>query len=314
MIVGINAVCDALNQNDNIWILSHASPDGDTLGSAFGLYWGLKSIGKKARVICADVFPERYSFLYEDYIDEEFEPDYIVSVDLASEQLFGKNMMHLTKKIDLSIDHHPSNTFYAKNTYLQIRAATAELIYDILDNMNIKFDNRISSAIYTGISTDTGCFKFANTTWESHEISAKLIRFGADYKLINELMFENKSSKRIAIESYVYNNIEYHFDGKCAVIFVPLSLLNEVGANEYDAEGLSSFPRQIEGVEIGITINEKSSQLSKISMRSRDSINASEIAAKFSGGGHARAAGCAINADMFTARDMIIEELKDVFC
>lgn len=314
MIVGINAVCDALNQNDNIWILSHASPDGDTLGSAFGLYWGLKSIGKKARVICADVFPERYSFLYEDYIDEEFEPDYIVSVDLASEQLFGKNMMHLTKKIDLSIDHHPSNTFYAKNTYLQIRAATAELIYDILDNMNIKFDNRISSAIYTGISTDTGCFKFANTTWESHEISAKLIRFGADYKLINELMFENKSSKRIAIESYVYNNIEYHFGGKCAVIFVPLSLLNEVGANEYDAEGLSSFPRQIEGVEIGITINEKSSQLSKISMRSRDSINASEIAAKFSGGGHARAAGCAINADMFTARDMIIEELKNIFC
>lgn len=310
--IDITQVAKLLKDNDNILIICHKSPDGDTLGSAFGLYFALTKVGKSARVECSDEFPKRYGFIYDGYIEKQFEPEFIVSVDLADVQLFGDKLLHLSDKVDLCIDHHSSNTMYAKNSYVSITAATAEIVYNIIDKMEIEFDMQIATALYTGICTDTGCFKFSNTTSSTHRIAAIMIDYGAPYQMINRVMFDTKSTARILVERSVYNSIQYFFEGKCALCVISRSLMDESGADEYEIEGISALPRQIEGVEVGVTIRENINGGFRVSIRTSDAVNASEIACMLGGGGHARAAGCSVSGSLEEVISTITDKVKTV--
>ena len=310
--INIQKVVKLLEDNDNILIICHKHPDGDTLGSGFGLYYALTKIGKTAKVICSDPFPERYSFIYEGYEDKEFEPEFIVSVDLAATELFGENTAKYADKIDLCIDHHPSNSMYAKNNYVKITAATTEIIYEIVSEMEIPFDKQIATAIYTGLSTDTGCFKFSNTTSSTHIIAADMMDAGADYAMINRLMFDTKSVARIMVERDVYNSIEYFFGGRCALCVISRDLMEKSGADEYEIEGISALPRQIEGVEIGVTLRENKTGGYRVSIRTSEPIDASKVAGLLGGGGHSRAAGCTVEGSLDDAKTVIVEKIGEV--
>lgn len=290
--IDVHRACALLQQHDDILLLAHMNPDGDTLGSCFALYYALTGLGKRVRVACSDGFPQRYAFLYPQEPPAEFEPRFIVAADIADEQLFGAALEPYLGRVDLCIDHHPSNTFYARETLLRAdAAATAEIVSDVLDGLGAACELRAATCIYTGIATDTGCFRFSNTKARTHTVAARMIACGVDNAAINYAMFSCKTRGRIAVEREVYNTMEYHCGGRCAIVCLTQDLLLRAGADENELDGVSSIPTQIEGVEVGVTLREKGNGF-KVSVRTNNIINASDICGKLGGGGHARAAGC----------------------
>ncbi len=286
-----------LQKQDKIVILTHCNPDGDTLGSAFALLRALAQLGKTACVVCNDEIPAKYSYMWAGVKQARFAPDCIVAVDIADEKLLGAQLQKTYGgKIDLCIDHHLSNTQYADALYLRECAATCELIYAVLCALHTEITAAIADCLYTGISTDTGCFRYTNVTPETHEIAAKLIRAGANHGEVNRVMFETKTSTYLTLEALALKSLEMHFGGRCAVMTITQEMFRKSGSNESECDGIASLPRKIEGVLVGVTLRERKDGTFKVSLRTYAPIDASKICKALGGGGHARAAGCELNA------------------
>lgn len=314
-ILDIAAVLSRLLKAENILLICHKNPDGDTIGSAAALCWMLKALGKKTAVLCADEIPARYDYMQIERFEGQFEPGYVVAVDVAGIQLFGDAVAEYTKEIDLCIDHHPSNSGYADAMLLEgDAAATAEIIYELIVTAGVEVTPLIAECLYTGLSTDTGCFKFANTTARTHEIAAKLIEAGANIVKLNMILFESKSRSRLAIERIALENLEYFLDGRCAFICLTKEEIAESGAESSDLEGITSMPRMIEGVEVGITIRQQPAGSYKVSVRTVPGVDASAICAHLGGGGHKQAAGCEILGSLDNAKSALLTEVEKALC
>lgn len=304
--ITLKQTCEALKKHDDILILAHQNPDGDTLGSGFALLFALQAMGKRARLECSDEFPQRYRFMFPGYAAEAFTAQFIVAADIADTQLLGAKCERYIGKIGLCIDHHPSNTFFADETYLVAdAAATAEAMCDVIDELGVTLTPAMAVCLYTGLSTDTGCFRFSNTTAKTHRTAARMIDLGVDSAEINLEMFSRKTQSRIAIEREVYNTMEFHSQNRCALICMTCAMLEKAGADDSELEGVSAIPCQIEGVEVGVTLREKKDGY-KISLRTSRYVNASQICARLGGGGHARAAGCFITGTLEEAKLQIL--------
>ena len=299
-----------LLKNDNYTILTHAHPDGDTLGSAFALCAGLRALSKKANVICPDDIPRKFEYLTV-LGTEDFVPKTVISVDVADEKLLGGLCEQYKGKIQLSIDHHGTNTGFAELMYLEGNSAAAcECIYKVIKELNTEVTPFIASCLYTGIATDTGCFKFSNTTPGTHLFAAELMQAGADFDNINRVMFEVKTRGRLEMERRVLDSIEFVCDGRCAIVTVTQSMIKETGCDSSDMDGITALSRQIEGVQIGITVREKADGNWKVSLRTFEPYNAADICSVFGGGGHCRAAGCEFSCSAEEAKS----QLKAVVC
>lgn len=252
-----------LREHNNYEILTHNYPDGDTLGSGYALCIALQQLGKNARVITAKL-PPKFEYLTEGVEEQDFTADYIISTDVAADSLLAPNMEKYLGKIDICIDHHGSNSVTAKEKFVdKYAAANCEIIYKLLMRMGVNFTKQIVDCLYTGISTDTGCFRYTNTTADTFRIAASLVELGCNSAYINKVMFETKSKEKIMLEREVYDTITYCADGKCAIVWVTLDMLKSLNIGEDEIEGLASIPRQIEGVLIGITMKEKEADFSK---------------------------------------------------
>lgn len=299
-----NDAADILKSADKILILTHQSPDGDTLGSGYAICRALRSLNKQANVICGDIVPAKYDYLSEGIDIQDFEPEFILAVDIADPKLLGKALSHYGDKVDLCIDHHGSNTGYANRLLLDDScAACSEIIYDVINIMGVNIDKAIAECIYTGISTDTGCFRYSNTTANSHFIVAKLMETGFNYFKINRHMFEIKSRERIEMEIRALEGMEYFLDGKVAIITLTSDMINNSDPGEL--EGITPLPRQVEGVRCGITLKQHDNDVYRISVRTGHDLDASKICARLGGGGHKCAAGCSVHG----TRDEVIEKL-----
>lgn len=309
--ISASAAASFLERSDKFVILTHASPDGDTLGSAYALADALCALNKRVFVVCPDKIPEKFGYLIKEY--EAFEPETVVAVDIADEKLLGSLYDRYSGRAALCIDHHSSNTKYAEMLYLEADAAAAcECIYNVINELGTKITPYMASCLYTGIATDTGCFKFSNTTPRSHRYAAELIEKGADYGEINRVMFEVKSRGRIAMERKVLENIEFYYGGRCAVITVTRDMIKETGCPLGDLDGVTAMSRQIEGVQIGVTIKEKPDGKYKVSLRTFEPYNAADICAVFGGGGHIRAAGCEFSCDIESAKRQLLSAIGEV--
>ncbi len=297
--------------HDNYEILTHAYPDGDTLGSGFALCAALQQKGKKARVITTNI-PSKFAYLTTVIEQQTFDAETIVSVDVAADTLLGSNMGKYIGKIDVCIDHHGSNTITAKEKFVdRFASANCEILYKLFMRMHVKITKEIADCLYTGISTDTGCFRYTNTTAETMRVAASLMDFGCNTAYINKVMFETKSKAKVLIEHAVYDTMTYCADGKCAIICTTLNMLSKLDVGDDEMEGLASIPRQIEGVLIGITIREKESGFFKISVRTNNNINASEFCQKFGGGGHPAAAGCTMKGSLDEVKNLLIAAAEE---
>ncbi len=309
MEIDFDSTAEMLKNCKSAYILIHQSPDGDCIGAGTALYYILRSMGKKAKVLCSDIIPHRYDFMHEEYAEEEFEPELIIAADVADEKLLGKYREIYGGKVDLCIDHHISNTGYAKNTLVRPDASAAcEVVYELIKLMNVKLDDKLTKCIYTGIATDTGCFKYENTTARCHEIVAELKRkTNVNFAWINRRMFEVKSRGRLKMESMAVDSMEYFLDGKCTMICITKELLEKMNVDASELEGIAGIPLQVEGVEVGVTVKQRDEDSYKISMRSANDVNVSEICSLMGGGGHVKAAGCLLHGSLEDVKKQIVE-------
>ena len=307
----ITNVCEILKSKNNIEILTHASPDGDTLGCGYGLCHALQQMGKNARVI-TEALPKKFEYLATGVKEQDFQAEFVVSVDIASMSLLGANFEEYHDKIDLCIDHHGSNSMDIKDSYVDATAAAAcEIVYQIAVELGVKITKEMADCFYTGIATDTGCFKFTNTTAKTHQIASELMELGCDYAFINKKMFDTKSKGRMALEYSVYNTMVYFAGGKGAIMSITQDTLDSLNVSSDDIEGIEAIPRAIEGVLMGITLKEKEDNSFKISVRTNDGISASDFCKKFGGGGHPAAAGCRLTGTLEEVRKTLIKVAEE---
>ena len=219
--LNVQQMAQRLRSSDNILILCHKNPDGDTIGSGSALYYALKELDKNAAVLCSDEIPSRYAFTNARQFRGEFEPETIVAVDVASVQLFGENndLPRYSRHVDLCIDHHAGNSGFADFTLVDsTAAAAAELLYQVIVAMDVPVTPHIADCLYTGVATDTGCFRFSSTTANTHLTAAKLIEAGCHVEELNTLLFDTKPRARMEAERIARNHLEYHLEGRCALI------------------------------------------------------------------------------------------------
>ncbi len=297
-----------LKKHDNFIILTHASPDGDTLGSAYALCYGLNEIGKSACVLCPDIIPQKYNFFVRSTSHLGRENATIVAVDIADKKLLGGLAEEFGDDVDLCIDHHLTNSRYAKNLYLDANAAaTAECIFELLTLMHVNINDVTARAIYAGIATDTGCFKYSNVTAKTHMIAAMLYDYNIDTGEINRLMFDTKSKNLLDMERRVLEGAEYHFNDKCIILSVTSEMQKITGCYGAELEGIALISRSVEGVELGITAKEVDKDEFKVSFRSFEKLNSAEIAKELGGGGHKSSAAAVINGNIETVKAKILE-------
>ena len=314
--IDIQSTAGLLMEKDNILILCHKNPDGDTLGSAAALAHALAGMGKKAYIACHNRIPAKYDYLNIPLAEEGAEIDFVVSVDVAGINLLGDSLMEYAHKINLCIDHHGSNGEYAK--YLCLKAdypAAAQLMYEVLCEMGCEITPHIADCLYTGILTDTGCFKYSSTTPLTHIIGARLMELGAQHTLLVEKFFMSKTRKAVQLERYMMNNLEYYFDDRCALLVLTREAILDIQPDPTDLDGLSSMPRDFEGVDISILIRPLREEGSyKLSIRTGETVDACAIASALGGGGHIRAAGCEVIGSIETVKKAILREVENTLC
>lgn len=310
MELSIKGAAEMLKTLDNVSVFVHRNPDGDCLGSGYALCLILRKLGKRAQVISSDKMSEKFAEYFSKHDNPLFDAESFISVDVAAADLLGNNV-DMAEKMLLCIDHHPSNTGYAQNRIVDSQAAaTAEIVYLLAKELNVPVDKDIATAIYIGILTDSGCFRFSCTTPRTHRIAAELMEYVTDFAEINRRFFAVKSKNRIAIEQSALSKLHYYEDGKIAVMPITVKMREESGAADDELDGVASIPCEIDGVEIGVTLREKEENAWRVSLRTASYANASAICAVFNGGGHLRAAGCTVYGSYEEAEEKIVNACK----
>ena len=304
-------VAKALLRMDCVLIFAHRAPDGDTLGCAYALCRGMRSLGKQANVKCADAIPEKYAFMSAGMEEQSFEPAHYVSVDIAAPHLLGGLEEAYAGKIEVCIDHHVSNSFETPVKLVDAKAAaTAEVIWMLLCAMDARIDTETAACLFAALSTDTGCFKYSNVTPRTHLIAVELMKYGVDCAGINFKLLDEVSQAQLELKKQALANLEYCCDNRCAIVTITSDMMKEIGASQEDLDGISNIPRSIAGVECGITMKQVSDGW-KISVRSSNRVNAAELCGKFGGGGHKAAAGCKFGDDYEDAKRQLIEAVSE---
>lgn len=306
--IDLNEAANFLREHDRFLILMHGSPDGDTVGLR-NCALRRAPADRQAR---QDRVPRPVTEEVRVYVPRTEGAgvragDHRGRGRRRHQALYG--MREVGEKTQLCIDHHVSNTEYAERLLLAPEyAAAAELMFELLSSMKeVRITSSIADSLYTGIATDSGCFKYSNTSPQTHVYAAELIKLGADIVPINYAMFDMKSQGRLKLEQLALSRIRYYVGGRIAVIDVTQSLIDSIeGIDSEDVGALSAIPRQIEGVDIGICIKEKTPGFYKVSLRSSENADVSAIAQQFGGGGHARAAGCAFETTLEDAEKKIV--------
>ena len=298
---------DWLLERDKFVILTHRKPDGDTVGSAAGLCRGLRSLGKTAHILENPEFTPLYAPLVEGLTKKEPEEgDIIIAVDVAADTMLPRAYDHLKNSIDLRIDHHGSGREYTPREHVDPEsAACAEIIWEMLLDMDVEPDKEMAEAIYVGVATDTGCFRFANTTAHTFDVAGDCAAAGADVYSWNQKLFDTQSLPKLRLQSWITEHVQFLAGGNLAICAVPKAVEEEIGVSEDDLNDISSFLRSIEGVKMSALLRQTDTDRIKASVRAVPGYSAAIVCESFGGGGHAGAAGCSMKMSMDEAVEAI---------
>ncbi len=305
-----------IKKSKNIYLASHINPDGDNIGSLLSLGMALKKLNKKVSIVKVDDIPRDYEFLpgldlfIEPNISEPI--DLFISLDSSDlERLgIGKEIALKANKI-INIDHHVTNDNFGNiNIVDPLASATGELVYDLITKLDVEIDSHIATCIYVAISSDTGSFMYDNTTRKTHLIAADLLDKGINKNEIIVNLYQSKSMGKTKLFIKALNSLEMYCNKRVGIITVTQEMLNECNTKMEDTEGIISFVRDIEGIEIACILKEFKEDEVKLSLRSKSIVDVSQICLIFNGGGHSRAAGCTINDNVENAKIIILNEIK----
>ncbi|MCL2058903.1 MAG: bifunctional oligoribonuclease/PAP phosphatase NrnA [Oscillospiraceae bacterium] len=321
----ISLIAEALKTKGRIAVLSHNNADGDTLGSCIAACIALQKLGKDVSMIYEEDFPENMSDIrtgHDFYMllppgdDSALERkwDAIAVFDAADPKLLGRRAKLLEKaEFVVNIDHHISNYCFGDLNIVDADASsTAEIVYQLIEELGVPLDHDMALAIYAGICTDTGGFSYSNTTAVCHEIAARTLMFGIDVANLRFKFFDAISIGKLHCHGYVANTLKLHEGGKCAIVVVSAATLAELGATGEDCEGLVNIGRNIVGVKVSMFAREVRPGEFRINLRSRGDVDVSAIARLLDGGGHRSAAGCTIKAAPSEVEAILLGALREV--
>ena len=301
-----------LAAEDNVLIITHTRPDGDTLCSAAALCSALRRAGKKAYVLSNPETTENYIDFISEYVTENSKGnEYVISVDLASEGLFPLNF---SGKVMLSVDHHPSNSLYAENTVVDgTMAACGEIIMELIRELCGSITLREAELLYVAIATDCGCFCFGNTNARTLRDAAELLDLGVANGPLNKRFFRSLSRARLTLEGMIYTGLKAYRDGKINVAVITREMMERAGATEADCDDLASLAGKVAGNVVAITVRELEGGKSRASVRTNREVNASLICQRLGGGGHAMAAGCTAEMGPYELADRLVEITNEIW-
>lgn len=313
---GLDTIAKLLLEEDNFLIVSHMNPDGDSVGSALALWIALNSLGKKAVVTTIDPVPFKYRFIpcWEEVKkwQEVEHRDYGLFISLDSsdlrriEPLMG---LAMTQKI-INIDHHVTNEKFGLYNHIDAGAGSVgEIIYELLKQMKVEISKEIAICLYTAINTDTGSFRYANTTSRTHRIAAELVDIGVQPAEMTRCIYENTTREGTLLIKEALSTLDFDCGALIAHVTVTLDMMERTGAREEDTEGLINYTRNIQGVEIGILFKEICEGKVRVGFRSH-SIDVSRLAETYGGGGHPRAAGCQVEKTLPEARQEVLKSAR----
>lgn len=309
---------ERIKKGNSFLITCHENPEGDSIGSSLGLFHAIAGLGKKVTLYNSDQVPMNLRFLpgVENWKRELPVHEYYDSIfilDCGEKERVGKeNMLVFEKGREIiNIDHHYSNKNFGDINLIQPeRSSTGEIIYHILEVTGIPIDEKIALCLYVSIVTDTGFFRFSNTTVETMRIVYELMKKGVSHSLVVEQLCERLTHSKIKLLTVFFSSLEYRFEGKVVSISTTEKVFKEYGENPYDLEWYISFIRSINGVEVAIFFVSLDNGLIKVSMRGKGNINLSELAMMFGGGGHQRAAGCLVEGELDEVRESFFTEIN----
>lgn len=307
-------IARAINKRDDYLLVGHAIPDGDCIGSIIGMYLGLLALGKKVQVLLQDPVPAIYRYLvgseavmHPEQLQEPFHS--VIFLDCSDAERTGDVVAAIVEDspYTINIDHHHSNTRFARLNYVDNHASsTAEMVFELLRKLKVEISPAIANALYIGILQDTGGFQHSSTSGATFRAAAELRDRGADLDQIKLNLFESKSRAEIKLLSLALDNINFSASGKIAWIILKYADINAIGAIDICPEGIINYTLAIKGVEVGLMFREISPGMIRVGFRSKGAVDVAALAAEFGGGGHRRAAGAKHDGTMEEAeRDVI---------
>ncbi|MEF2965166.1 bifunctional oligoribonuclease/PAP phosphatase NrnA [Paenibacillus sp. M1] len=308
-----------LTEHDHFLVVSHVQPDGDAVSSTLAVGWLLSCLGKNYVMVNEGPIPQRMEYLWkaEDIVDLSQTPvaetyKHVICVDCADFKRTGKSSLLFSEDAEiLNIDHHPTNDGYGTfNLIVADAAATVEILYDLITFMNIEPDQNMATAIYTGLLTDTGGFRYSSTSPKVMATASKLLEYGVDGPGLSELLLEQMTLPQLRLLTRALNGLQMTEDGKISWVSVDDEDMQAVGAIHEDLEGIVNYPRNIQGVEVGLLFKVINENAVKVSMRSAGKVDVASVAQHFGGGGHVRAAGARIEGMLESIVPQVIEQVK----
>ncbi len=308
-----NETAEFLRTHDHYCILTHRRPDGDTVGSAAFLCRLLRAMGKTAHILRNEEVTPRLLRLHEGLIKGAAEPgDTIVTVDVAAPNMLPGEFENLLGNIALRIDHHGKATSFTDAELVDPGAAAcAEILWDLSQILEVPMDQAMAQALYVAVSTDTGCFRFANTTEHTFQTAAACAAAGAEVFRLNQEFFETVSLAKLKLQSWIVDHMQFFAENKIALVALPRAVELDIGVTEDDMDNISNFPRTIAGVCLAAMLRETKDGTAKLSVRAVPGWDAAEIAASFGGGGHKGAAGANMNLPLEEAVQAVENCLKE---
>ena len=316
-----NQIIESVKTARRILVSSHLDPDGDSIGSQLALKGWLMDLAKEVRIINQGKIPSKYLFLDEEKAIEDF--DSAKAIDWSADLIFvlecpnlerigeAKKLLKEGAKV-INLDHHPDNSFFGDISYVDTQAcALGEIIYELLIYSGYRLNKLTATQLYAAILTDTGRFRFSNTTPEALRIGAELIALGANPKEINNQIYYNNSNAALKLLGFLLLNLETSADGKISSLVIDQQTLEELKVSKEDTEGFVDYTIFLKGAEVGVLFTQKNDSKTKVSLRSQNSFDVSALARTFGGGGHRNAAGCTVDRDLNSTKELILKKIEE---
>jgi phosphoesterase RecJ-like protein len=318
----LTEVVKVIRRHDSFVLLEHQKPDGDCVGSGLALVQALRALGKQALLVSDDPHPAVYDFLpgrrfytRVGYLKpEDFRPEVAIFLDCTDPERAGRGLEFAKDKFWVNIDHHVSNSYFGSvNLVDPEAAATGELVYDIINALEVPVDKDISTCLYVAIVTDTGGFRYQNTTKETHILAAELLDKGVNGSEIFDSVFETRTVSSIMLLARALSTLKLYRGGKIAVVSLTQEMIRASGASSDETEGIIGYPRSISGVEVSLFFKEADEPGKvHVSFRSRSAVDVAAVAQTLGGGGHPRAAGALIEGTIEEVTAKVMSQLDQL--
>lgn len=308
-----------IEQHDDFLIVAHVQPDGDAVSSTLAVGWLLSRLGKTFAMINEGPIPQRMTYMYK--ADEILDMSLtsrtrtygnVICVDCADFKRVGRVAEWMEEGANmLNIDHHPTNDGYGTQTLIKAdAAATAEVLYDLIALFDLGWDRNLAEMLYTGILTDTGGFRYSSTSPKVMQIASHLLELGVNGPDLADSLLEQLTKPQFDVLTLALGTLRMSENGKVAWVHVTPEHMEQAGAANEDLEGIVNYPRNIQGVEVGVLFKVIDEGAVKASMRSAGKVDVAAVAAEFGGGGHVRAAGCRLEGTLEEVTNRVIERIS----